>query len=225
MLDGYDLVDQSARIQPVKSKKPIAHREKAISYDEFIQFVGALRDYAEQSKRYSKKVFADIESLLWIMYYTGARIAEILAINASDLDRQSHTLQINKAVGSTPRSTRQIITTKTPQSVRSIPLSPSAEAVLDALVQRSRTEPLLTASDGLPYEIDYISNVIALVSKKAGIRFNAYMLRHLFSTSMFQQGTDPAVIRDLMGHSSKSMSLDYARSSFEEREQAIKNRK
>ena len=204
---------------------PIKHRKKETSYAEFLLFIDALHEYAEHSTRSNKQVFKDIETLLWLMYYTGARIAEILAVNATDWDKEKHLLHINKSVGATSQATRQIITTKTPQSVRDIPLTDQAEMVLADLVSRSHSEPLLASPDGLPYEIDYISNIIANISRASGITFNAYMLRHLFSTELFRAGTDPAVIRDLMGHTSRSMSLDYAKSSFADRTEAIRRRK
>ena len=48
------------------------------------------------------------------------------------------------------------------------------------------------------------------------------MLRHLFSTTLYREGVNQAVIRDLMGHASSSMTLGYANTSEEDRENAIK---
>ena len=81
---------------------------------------------------------------------------------------------------------------------------------------------MIIDQDGKPYEISAVSNQISLVSKKCGIKFNAYMLRHLFSTTLYREGVNQAVIRDLMGHTSSSMTLGYANTSEEDRKKAIK---
>ena len=51
----------------------------------------------------------DIYYMLWIMYYSGCRTAEALALSAGDYDREGHILRINKSVGSTGSETRQKI--------------------------------------------------------------------------------------------------------------------
>jgi len=50
------------------------------------------------------------------------------------------------------------------------------------------------------------------------------MLRHQFSTDLHNAGINPAVIRDLMGHESATMSLDYAVSDEKDRIKAINQR-
>ena len=50
------------------------------------------------------------------------------------------------------------------------------------------------------------------------------MLRHQLSTDLFSNGTPANVIRDIMGHESASMSLDYAVSNEKDRIKAMNNR-
>ena len=56
------------------------------------------------------------------------------------------------------------------------------------------------------------------------VTFTLYMLRHQFSTDLHNAGINPAVIRDLMGHESATMSLDYAVSDEKDRIKAINQR-
>ena len=51
------------------------------------------------------------------------------------------------------------------------------------------------------------------------------MLRHQLSTDLFSSGTPANVIRDIMGHESASMSLDYAVSNEKDRKNAMDKRK
>ena len=80
---------------------------------------------------------------------------------------------------------------------------------------------LISDKDGSLYDIDFVSNYIHLVSKACGIPFNAYRLRHKFSSDLFAAKENPRVIQDLMGHASAEMSIEYARSSEEDKKKAI----
>ena len=212
---GYDILDLTPRIAPIRSKIPSRHRNTTTTPETFKTFSDALISYGD------KKTSTDVWYLLQIMYHTGCRIGEALALSKEDYNPIAKTISINKAIGSTPRAKRTIITTKTKYSVRNIPLNPEACSLFDNLIAYSDTEPLLTDKDGKPYDVDKVSNFIRNVSQKAGIQFNAYQLRHLFSTELFRSGESPAVIRDLMGHSSRAMSLNYASSTEEEKARAI----
>ena len=70
---------------------------------------------------------------------------------------------------------------------------------------------------------DYFSNFIRMISKKSGIEFRSYMLRHKFATDL-QKTETPRTVQDLLGHASFQMSVEYARSTEEERQEAVKNR-
>ena len=89
----------------------------------------------------------------------------------------------------------------------------------------SKYDMLLADYFGKIIDIDTSNRIITKVKKTAGIEFNMYMLRHQFSSDLFRSGTDPAVIRDLMGHESATMSLDYATTKEEDRKKAVDKRK
>lgn len=223
-MSGYDISDKTLILKPVKSKKVTIPKNTATDYQTFLAFSNELLQYNAKDGTPCKHSM-DIYYMLWIMYYSGCRTAEALALSAGDYDREGHILRINKSVGSSGSKTRQIVPTKTTGSVRDIPCVAELDAIMLSLLDYSKTSPLLADTDGLPYEIDYVSNYIHLVSVKSGIRFNAYMLRHLFSSSLFASGTSSVVIRDLMGHTSSTMSLDYANASQSELLEALKKRK
>ena len=83
---------------------------------------------------------------------------------------------------------------------------------------------LLSDRAGRLMDIDDIDTLVGNVAKKAMVKFTLYMLRHQFSTDLHNAGTNPAVIRDLMGHESATMSLDYAVSDEKDRIKAINQR-
>ena len=88
----------------------------------------------------------------------------------------------------------------------------------------SLNDILLSDRAGRLMDIDDIDTLVGNVAKKAMVKFTLYMLRHQFSTDLHNAGTNPAVIRDLMGHESATMSLDYAVSDEKDRIKAINQR-
>ena len=58
--------------------------------------------------------------------------------------------------------------------------------------------------------------------RDAGLEdFRFHDLRHSFASRLNAAGADPFIIRDLLGHSTTTMSADYTHTSFERRRQAI----
>ena len=216
----YEITDKTIALKNVKSKLVSTPRNTSIDLETFALFCDELLKYNSKDG-VPCKMSQDAWYMLQIMRWTGCRTAEVLALNWDDFDAENKTLYINKSVGSTGSETRQIITTKTTKSIRYVPCTDELIAILNSLRAYSSSSPMIIAQDGKPYEIDIISNHISLVSKKCGIKFNAYMLRHLFSTTLYREGVNQAVIRDLMGHASSSMTLGYANTSEDDRKKAI----
>ena len=216
----YEIVDKTVALKPVKSKMIIKKKDTSTDIETFNLFCDELLKYNSNDGK-PCKMSQDIWYMLQVMRWTGCRTAEVLALNASDFDLDRHILHINKSVGSTGQKKRQIITTKTQSSIRDIPITPELENIYKSMTQYSKTSPMLLAADDNPYEISIVSNHIHLVAKKANIQFNAYMLRHLFSTTLYKAGINQAVIRDLMGHASSTMTLGYANTNIDDREKAL----
>ena len=209
-MDGQNVSDKTLMILPVHTRYVgYKHNTTPISFDEFVTFTNALIDRTNRLKK-TEKIDRDVWFMLWVMYYTGFRPAEVLALNADDIDLVNKVIHVTKSVGSTKKARRQIVTTKRPSSVRDFPISEELEVLLKSLLEYSQTKPLLLAEDGQPYDIHLITDRIIVTRRITGINFNAYQLRHAFSDSMFEQNVNPAVIRDLMGHASSTMSLEYA---------------
>lgn len=218
----YEIVDKTVALKPVKSKKVTVKKDTSTDIETFNLFCDALLKYNAIDNK-PCKLSLDCWYLLQVMRYTGCRTAEVLALYSNDFDFDRHILHINKSVGSTGSKTRQIITTKTASSVRDVPMTNELENVAKSLIHYSSSKPLLIDSDKKPYEMSKLSTHINYVSKKANIHFNAYMLRHLFSSTLYQAGINQAIIRDLMGHTSSSMTLNYANTTADDRKSAIKH--
>lgn len=218
---GYTIPDLTQGATIPTSKVTKKKRDVSISDADFFKFCDALLLYNADTDIQHNNLA--VWYMLMIMYYTGCRPAEALALQRSDVNREDAYIRINKSVGSTTSKKRQLIPTKTTGSVRNVPIVPDLLPVLNGLLSWANGEQLLTDQNGELFEIDYVSNLIRLVSRKCKIHFTAYMLRHKMSTDLLHAG-DAVVARDLLGHSSFGMTLDYARSTPEQLRAAIQSR-
>lgn len=221
MMLGYNISDKTQLIIVPKSKLPEKKRNVICSKEELDKVCDVLLNYAKISK--TKHFCKMVWYMLQIGYYTGMRPAEILALNAEDITGSGIT--VNKAVGSSTTEELTIIPTKTKQSVRVVPVHPELRPILDQLLKEQTTSPLLTTVSGGLLDMHHVSDLIWKASMKAGVEFNAYMLRHGMATDLINQGESPRTVQDILGHANFSMSVEYARSSEEDREKAIDKRK
>lgn len=222
-MQGINIADKTVMLMPTPSRKPVKTNKAptVISFDDFVLFTQELLNFPYQSAEKARRA-RDVWYLLWIMYYTGCRPAEVLALNAGDIDLDARLLRVEKSVGSTKKARRQIVKTKRPASYRRLPIPDGLVPILQELLSTSVTSPLLCAADGLPYPILEITNHISDIKRQSGIQFNSYQLRHKYSDDLFDAKVNPVVIRDLMGHSSSTMSLEYAKATAAQMSDAVK---
>ena len=211
---GYDVPDRTEAVIVPKSKIVTQHRDVRMNTEDFLTVLDALKE----SGRYNDRA---IYYMLLIMYYTGCRPAEALALTADDISDMY--IRINKAVGSTKDKKRQIVPTKTESSIRRLPIASELIPVLNDLKNWSKHKYLLSFESGELADIDDVSDTINKIAKKKHVQFNAYMLRHLMSSELLHKG-DSVIARDLLGHTSFSMTLDYARSTDQQILEAVAGR-
>ena len=214
--------DRTVQLVIPKSKIPAKHRDVTISQEDFDAFMTALLEYGTEKKTkvFSRKVW----NALQIMRFTGMRPAEVFALSPEDIDFRHNLIHIRKAIGSDFEEETVVVPTKTEQSTRVIPLPSAIQMILLDLVHDARHGYLLPGEHGKPMDINRVTNHITLVSRKCGIPFRSYMLRHQFATDLINSGTSPRVTQDLMGHASYSMTVSYARSTEAELKNAVENR-
>lgn len=202
-----------------EKKKPVT-----ISDEDFATFLQALENYHQYDEigRYRSKV---IWYMLMIAYHTGMRPAEIYALTAADihLDDPDSYISVSKMIGSDMTQRCVPVQVKSDSGYRDIPVNDELKKILEELICWTDHEYLISDYNGRIFDTDWVANYIRLVGKSCGVQFNAYMLRHRFATDL-QRTAAPRTVQDLMGHASFSMSMEYARSTEDDRIQAVKNR-
>ena len=212
------VVDYSQMITAPKSRVAIRRKVKETDYKTFQIFLAELA----RSDAYFAPVVRDVSL---VMYWTGMRVQEVLGLMQGDIDFGAGVIRVQRSVGSDRTKKAVIVPLKTDQSVRALPLPPQLIPVFDRVIAEAETELLFTDPYDNPINVKQLSMLVTNVSKRAGIQFNLYALRHLFSADLFRQGTNPKVIQSLMGHATADMSAYYAFTTEDARTDAMLKRK
>lgn len=220
MLLGYNVTDYTRLVIKPKSKKVHVQKKQTISYEDFTKIVDCLSELKSSDQRMKHRYRSVWYSLL-IGYYTGLRPAEIRALNAEDI--QSDGIHVTKQVGSTATQKVAIVPPKTQSSFRVVPIPAPLHPILEMLKDERQSSPLLADLDGTLLDSKKVTVVLRGVKEKLGIDFHPYMLRHVMATDLVKSRASDRAIQDLLGHKNYSMSLEYARSNSEERDEIMQD--
>ena len=157
--------------------------------------------------------------LLDVLYYTGMRPAEAEVLERTDISK-TH-ISVTKQLGSSTDEDNVPTNTKAAESVRLIPIHPDLRPILDDLLDFAKTERLFAKEDGHYMDSSWIGTIINRVAKNKGVEFNLYRLRHNVATELVTNNVDSRTTTELLGHARYNMSLYYARSNDELKEEAI----
>jgi site-specific recombinase XerD len=143
-------------------------------------------------------------ALLLLLFNTGARIAEILALTLEDLHAGGR---------------RQVRVRGKGNKDRICPLWPETAAAVRALVQRAglhegvlfrNARGNVLSRDGAAYILDrHAKSAAARVPELRRRRVTPHVLRHSCAVALLQAGVDPTVIRDYLGHASVATTNRY----------------
>lgn len=223
-IEEIPIIDKTLKVSVVKSKIVVEPRDVKTTLENFNHFLDALLNYHTYDNKGRYRSMS-IWYMLNIMYYTGMRNAEVFALRRENIDLTNNVIKVRAMVGSDKKELGVIVPVKTVRSIRDIPICAELKEILLNLMTWHQFDYLICDYNGKLYKTDFVSNYITNVAKKNKIKFNAYMLRHLFSSDLIKSNTNLRTIQELMGHSSSSMTLAYARVTDEDKKAAIANRK
>ncbi len=164
--------------------------------DEYLKFIEVLKD-----KPVSYYAFE-------ILYWTGCRMSEMLALEKGDFDLQKHTMKIDKqlqVIDGVP----YVMSPKTEKGYRTIELPEflcdEMEDYFGMLYKPGEHTRLFEISKSfLHHEMDRGSN-------KAGIkRIRIHDLRHSACALLIELGFSPVQIAERLGHESATITMRYA---------------
>ena len=211
------VVDLSQMIVVPKSK--IVKKEKDMTLD--ANDFDSMISFLSESRLWKAQVAL---SLIWVLYYTGMRPSEALALTVDDIDLKRSIIHVRKQIGSTVTKSADIVPLKTSGSRRDVPIADGLLPVLLGLVEDA-DDLLFADPDGDIVTPITMSQYVSHVAHYRKIRFSLYRIRHMFSADLFRNGINPKVIQSLMGHKHDTMSLYYAYTTENDRVTAVQKRK
>jgi len=134
-----------------------------------------------------------------LLFYTGLRIGESLALSWNDIDLEKHQLHVNKTLDI---STRTPTTPKTAGSVGYVPFPKSIAEMLTELKKES-AEHIYGFNDSLyifgglsPYHYSHFSKKFKQVFPNLRI----HDLRHSYASYLINKGVDIYLVKELLRH-------------------------
>lgn len=145
---------------------------------------------------------SDIEMLCKIMYYCGLRPGEALALTWNDIDLNSNTISINKAL----KKDGTIGPTKTSAGKRRvpIPMNFAIEINKPRLAKNKRVVELAARTVNTKWS-ELRNKMCEIDPSLPKDELQLYMLRHTYCTNLEKAGVPINIAKVLMGHSSIQM--------------------
>lgn len=133
-----------------------------------------------------------------LLYYSGIRFGEFLALTIQDFDFHNNTLDISKSL---QRIKKQDVITppKTPKSIRNIIIP---DFVMNEVKDYIASIYDLGETDRVfPFTKSYINNVMARACKKSGVKkIRIHDIRHSHASYLINLGCAPLMISERLGH-------------------------
>lgn len=141
----------------------------------------------------------------YLVYYTGCRRGEALALTGADIDRKNKIVHITKSVY-TENGHARIKEPKTEKGKRKVPL---LDALSDALPARLPKGYLFSADDGkTPLSTGQFEKRYKKYQIASGVTVMPHQIRHGYATALFEAGIDPKTAQTLLGHAQLSTTMD-----------------
>lgn len=184
--------DKTFVVKVPKSKKP-APPKRAPADDEMIDKVvhSLTHDIQGHELKGDKPYTYDrimLALAIRLMQYSGMRPAECFALQQKDIDLKAKVIHVYKAVGSTYKETGKIISTKTSQSIRDIPMSPECLKYGETTLMQTKHNYVFANHDGSLKDIDQVASYIYTFCRVREYDFRLYDLRNNFSARLMEAG-------------------------------------
>lgn len=189
----YGLVQNPVRIAGTIGKGS-ADKMEFYTYEEFRQFMSAIGD-----KEPARTGFT-------MLYFTGMRIGELLALTPADFDTDNCTVSIDKTYKKMGKE-ELVSKTKTEKGTRTITLPPFLMNMVQAYKERQYS---LRPSDRL---FSYSRHYFTLEAKKAAEtanikRIRVHDFRHSHTALLIELGFNPLLISERLGHENVETTLN-----------------
>lgn len=169
---------------------------------------GLARSFREPPTEEEIKIIkenAGVHLLPALIYYTGMRWGEAMALKWEDIDFKRKLIRIERSVYYV--STRpEVKAPKTEKGKRKVPLLGALEAVLS---DKRGKGYIFTPDNGKT--LLWRSQAQQLYKSfqvQTGLTITAHQIRHGYATALFEAGVEPKIAQQLLGHAQISTTMD-----------------
>ena len=180
------------------SKKIVKKPKEVLAYNEKEQ--KRLQEYIEKN--------SDSNAVLCVafMIETGLRAGEAMALRWQDIDAEKHKCHVSSTIVNPHIPSKAYVqeTPKTDASIRTIPLTVRATAILNILKRRATSEFIFGDKNIKSTRLEYPTLIRAIkkMCRESGVPYRgAHVFRHTFATNCYYKGIDVKILSKLLGHS------------------------
>lgn len=187
--------------QDIITKNPITQQGLHKKRDDGNIKPAAIEDVKIMLNSWDRKTFTGLRNytIILLMLDTGIRTSELVNLTDADFDSAAKQITVSKLVSKTRRN-------------RVLYLSNTTAAALNSFLKvkpAGFSEYLFPTREGNKLRTEGLALEFNRQSKKIGVKFTPYQLRHSFATYFVQNGGDIFTLQDLMGHSDIRMTRRY----------------
>lgn len=158
----------------------------------------------EEIQRIKDSISLPFGLFAYLVYYTGCRRGEALALTGQDIDRKRQLVHISKSVyymGNSPH----IKQPKSDAGTRSVPLLPALEQRLPRKLGQGY---LFAEPDGSLLTNDHFTRLYDEYRAASGVTATPHQIRHGYATALLESDVDAKTAQVLLGHAQLSTTMD-----------------
>ena len=193
----HKLNNPAANFKPPKIAKRLP---KALSIEQILSILNIAGD---------DRISLRDKAMLELLYSTGARVSELINLNALDISTTSNNGEVSTTVKLKGKGGKERVVPIGSYAVKAINdyLTRSRPSLLKVSTQRS----LFLNQRGGRLSRQSAWNVVAASAKRVGLteQVTPHSMRHSFATHLLDGGADIRVVQELLGHASVTTTQIY----------------
>lgn len=147
-----------------------------------------------------------------LMLETGMRVGETLALSWRDINFQRKSIHVHATVVNPANNEKSYVQegAKSESSNRTIPISPTALAILEKLrVINGKKEFVFVGSHGNRISYELLRQQCKKVCDAANVKYlGLHVWRHTFATNLYYKGIDIKILSKLLGHANTTITYN-----------------
>lgn len=150
-------------------------------------------------------------ALFYVLVATGGRVGEVLALTWGDVDLGRGSIRISKTLREVTAKGQVAASPKTSAGVRTVAIGPRTVQVLRDFYPpgASPMDLVFRARTGKPLWKAHVRKAFKALTVAAGLpEIRVHDLRHTSATLLLEQGVNPKVVAERLGHESPKVTLE-----------------